>query len=122
MAEDRATILATVYKHYIVSKIMSIYGYVLKDNLPNNHLEHKSAEITKSCVKFYKAFDKKIALESVEAIEDMSLEYFEAFDLMMSLTPEDFATIKNQIKKLSDHNKWKLEKFQEEQSQLSTAI
>lgn len=102
MAEE-GTIEAVVYKHYILSKIMEIYAYVLKDTLPNNHISNKSEEILKACKKFYQAFDRKIKLEGVEAIDDMSLEYFEAFDRMLSLKPEGFGIATAQIKELFEN-------------------
>lgn len=94
-------ILKVVYKHYVLSKLMEVYGYILKDELPNNHIANKSEEVLKACKKFYSAFDKKIPIEEVEAVEEMSLQYFEAFDNMLSLNPDNFAIIANSIKELS---------------------
>ena len=101
---------------------MEIYGYVLKENLPNNHLENKSQEIIKACERFYKAFDRKIPMSGVDSIDDMTLEYFEAFDSMISLNSEDFISVKNQIKELVDQHKWRQQLFQEKQSQQLKAI
>ena len=99
--EDKRTILVATFKHYIICKVMEVYGYVLKDNLPNSYIANKSEDVIKACKKFYTAFDKKMEDNKIEAVEDMSLEYFEAIDIMLSLPPDEFAIISAKIKEYS---------------------
>jgi len=102
MQDDKQTILVATFKHYIICKIMEVYGYCLKDNLPNNHISNKSDEVIKACKKFYDAFDKKIKLDGVKAIDDMLVEYFTTVDVILSLKPDNFAIIAEHVKKLME--------------------
>jgi len=99
--QEKEVILAATYKHYIICKIMEVYGYCLKDNLPNNHISNKSEDVIKACKKFYDAFDKKIKMEGVNAVDDMVLEYFETIDVILSLPPNEFAEIASRVKQYS---------------------
>lgn len=104
MPENKETVLASTFKHYVICKIMEVYGYVLKDNLPNSYIANKSEEVIKACKKFYSAFDKKMSAGKIEVVEDMSLEYFEVFDIMLSMKPEEFALIAEKVKKYATTN------------------
>ncbi len=93
-SEASEEVLTAVYKHTILTKIMEVYGFVLRDNLPNHHITNKSEAVIKSCKVFYSAFDRKIPVNGVEVVENMSMDYYDAFDTLISLPPDEFIKAK----------------------------
>ncbi len=100
--ETSEEVLTAVYKHTILSKIMEIYGTILRDNLPTHHITNKSEEIIKACRRFYSAFDRKIPVEGGEIVENMSMDYYDAFDTLISLPPDEFIKAKLHIQKMME--------------------